>query len=83
MAPPSPFYFNGKEATVLQLVSECKVYEDDFGICRCEGCDAELVCNENGDMPDNCPKCKAKLDWSFYAAELKGEGGELNVAHAK
>lgn len=43
-----------------------KVYEDNVGISRCDGCRAELLCDENGDMPDVCPGCGEQLDWSVY-----------------
>ena len=41
-----------------------KVIEDRFGVTRCETCEAEILCNEFGDMPDVCPVCKESLDWS-------------------
>ena len=42
------------------------VYEDGLGIARCGECDAELVCDKNGDMPLACSKCGEKLDYSLY-----------------
>lgn len=42
------------------------VYEDDFCVARCGECNEELLCDGNGNMPDVCPKCGAKLDYSFY-----------------
>lgn len=46
---------------------ESRVYEDQFGICHCGKCDADLVCNECGNMPDICLKCGIRLDWSYYS----------------
>lgn len=42
------------------------VYEDIHGVTRCGECDAEIVCNDTGDMPDICPACKRPLDYSSY-----------------
>lgn len=40
-----------------------KLIDAEDGILRCE-CGAEIVCNETGDMPERCPKCGAKLNYS-------------------
>ena len=45
-----------------------RVYEDDFGIIRCCGCGAELLCDGNGDMPEVCLNCGEELKWSIYDA---------------
>lgn len=42
------------------------VYEDKYGSTRCGNCDEELLCDENGDMPQECPCCYSLLDYSFY-----------------
>lgn len=42
------------------------VYEDYAGIVRCNGCHAELLCDENGDVPNVCPTCKEPLNWSMF-----------------
>lgn len=54
-----------------QIMSEwkngkCVVYEDRHGNTRCGVCCAALFCDDNGDMPDNCPCCGAPLDYSIY-----------------
>lgn len=41
-----------------------EVYEDDFGLVHCGICGEELLCNENGDMPEKCPKCVTELDYT-------------------
>lgn len=40
-----------------------KLMDTTDGLLRCE-CGAEIVCSETGDMPEHCPKCGAKLDYS-------------------
>lgn len=45
---------------------KCAVYEDRFGNTRCGACMEALFCDENGDMPDECPRCGAPLDYSLY-----------------
>ncbi|MGE4354210.1 MAG: hypothetical protein AB7D36_09020 [Oscillospiraceae bacterium] len=56
---------------VNALMSETsKVYEDDYGMSRCGYCNAELVCDECGDMPEVCPVCGKPLDWSYYTNEI-------------
>lgn len=45
---------------------KCAVYEDRFGNTRCGACMDALFCDENGDMPDECPRCGAPLDYSLY-----------------
>lgn len=46
---------------------KCVVYEDRHGNVRCGVCCEALFCDENGDMPDNCPSCGAPLDYSIYS----------------
>ena len=46
-----------------------EVYETPFGDVLCERCGAELECDECGDMPELCPECGAKLDYSYYEEE--------------
>ena len=48
------------------MMKTVPVYEDDYGTTRCTNCHTELYCDENGDMPDECPHCGASLDYSFY-----------------
>ena len=43
-----------------------EVYETIFGEVLCGRCGAELECDECGDMPERCPECGAKLDYSYY-----------------
>lgn len=40
------------------------VYIDRFGISRCGRCCEPLYCDENGDMPETCPRCDSELDYS-------------------
>ena len=47
--------------------SKCAVYEDWYGITRCGVCHAPLTCDDNGDMPEECPGCGSELDYSLYA----------------
>lgn len=46
-----------------------QVYETPYGEVICERCGFSLESNDCGDMPDYCPKCGAKLDWSIYDVE--------------
>lgn len=39
---------------------------DDLGIVHCEKCGAELICNDNGDMPEYCPQCCRQIDWASF-----------------
>ena len=48
---------------------KCEVYEDRHGNIRCEGCCEPLFCNENGDMPEECPRCGAPLAYSIFTQE--------------
>lgn len=41
-----------------------KTYTTPEGIVRCTRCNADLVCNPCGDMPTECPRCHASLDYS-------------------
>lgn len=36
----------------------------DYGELCCENCGASLECDQNGDFPELCPVCGAKLDYS-------------------
>lgn len=38
----------------------------DDGITYCENCKEELLCDKYGDMPDYCPACGRKLDWTEF-----------------
>lgn len=38
-------------------------YIDDYGISRCGCCDAELICNDCGDMPETCPGCGCNISY--------------------
>lgn len=62
--PPLPFtewgMIQGFDADADHPAS---VTEDDFGMMRCGICGAELLCDENGDMPDTCPQCGSALDY--------------------
>lgn len=42
------------------------VQEDENGIIHCTQCNAELTCDENGDMPELCPSCGFALDWNGF-----------------
>lgn len=46
-----------------------EVFEAHCGELLCGRCGYELECDDCGDMPDYCPECGAKLDWSFYDVE--------------
>lgn len=46
-----------------------EVYDTPFGDVLCGRCGAELECDECGDMPEFCPECGAKLDYSYYEKE--------------
>ena len=47
-------------------VSVSRVLLDDYGETHCEMCGRTLMCDEFGDMPDVCPHCKRKLDYSIF-----------------
>ena len=47
-----------------------EVYDTPFGDVLCGRCGAELECDECGDMPEFCPECGAKLDYSYYGKEV-------------
>ncbi len=38
----------------------------DYGELCCENCGASLECDQNGDLPELCPVCGAKLDYSKF-----------------
>lgn len=38
-------------------INVARVYEDKYGLCRCWKCDAKLLCDESGNMPESCPQC--------------------------
>lgn len=42
---------------------KAKVSVTKFGVAVCNSCGAELVCDENGDMPETCPTCGRALDY--------------------
>lgn len=46
-----------------------KAHENDFGLLLCQNCGTEVICDENGDMPEKCPGCSAPLDYSSYTKE--------------
>lgn len=37
-----------------------------YGELFCENCGASLECDQNGDLPELCPVCGAKLDYSKF-----------------
>jgi len=39
---------------------------EEAGIVFCGVCHAELLCDDGGDMPDICPKCGEKIDWTGW-----------------
>lgn len=43
-----------------------RVVLDDVGMTHCEGCGAEIVCNDCGDMPERCPACNVKLSYVVF-----------------
>lgn len=45
---------------------EARVNEDNHGVLHCGNCNAELICNEYGDMPEYCPTCNALLNWNDF-----------------
>jgi hypothetical protein len=36
------------------------------GLVVCSACGEVLVCDSNGDMPDICPNCNDKIEWSQW-----------------
>lgn len=50
--------------------SGAEVFEDHFGITHCKSCMTELYCNPCGDMPEICPRCGKRLDYSIYDKHL-------------
>ena len=51
-----------------------EVYDTPFGDVLCGRCGAELECDDCCDewpwpMPERCPECGAKLDYSYYEKE--------------
>lgn len=51
----------------LAAFAQSVVQEDEFSVARCGHCNAELLCNDCGDMPATCPSCGKPFDWSLYA----------------
>lgn len=49
---------------------KCEVYEDCYGYVRCGCCREAIFCDENGDMPEECPGCGAQLSYSVYDQEV-------------
>lgn len=37
---------------------------EQYGELFCAKCHSSIVCNEFGDMPEQCPVCGAKFNWS-------------------
>lgn len=54
-------------------------YTDDVGITRCGDCDAELLCNETGDMPEVCPVCGRRLEYDSF---IEPEGPDADKYRA-
>lgn len=50
-----------------------EVFETPFGEVLCGRCGYCLECNENGDMPDICPECRAKLDYGVFKPEKQNK----------
>jgi hypothetical protein len=57
------------------------IYEDDYGVTHCE-CGQEIACNDCGDFPDECPKCKGILDWSEWVKENSANLGKPRMMRA-
>lgn len=39
---------------------------DEYGLTYCGACGQVLECDENGDMPEICPKCRMALNWEEF-----------------
>ena len=58
-----------KLAAKEQSEQSAEVFETPMGEVLCGRCGHELECNDCGDMPDVCPECGVKLNYSFYETE--------------
>lgn len=56
-----------------QKGADSAVTMDDQGVTHCGECGAEILCNECGDMPDFCPKCGKKLDYTIFTEAPEAE----------
>lgn len=46
-----------------------EVLIEDNGMTKCSSCGTEILCDELGDMPGNCPKCRCILDYAIFDTE--------------
>ena len=45
---------------------KARVLLSDYEETYCEHCGTTIECDENGEMPDICPHCKAELDYFIF-----------------
>ena len=60
-------FMKRKRAELMQG-GESWAVTDNLGVVHCEHCGAELICDDCGDMPESCPKCRRTINWSTFDA---------------
>lgn len=56
-----------------EIEDEAEIAETEYGELRCALCNELLLCDECGDMPEECPNCGATL---VYPASIGGANSE-------
>lgn len=53
---------------------------EQYGELFCAKCHSSIVCDECGDMPEQCPVCGAKFNWLKICCKHFGQHSQLLVS---